>query len=42
MGFEPLSEALLSALQPLAHSFMVVLTEVACLREFLDLSFVLP
>ena len=42
MGFEPLSEAPLSALQPPAHSFLVVLAEVTCLREFLDLSFVLP
>ena len=42
MGLEPLSEAPLNALQPPAHSFLVVLAEVACLREFLDLSLVLP
>ena len=42
MGLEPLSEAPLRALQPPAHSFLVVLAEAACLREFLDLSFVLP
>ena len=42
MGFEPLSEAPLCALQPPAHSFLVVLTEAACLRRFLDLSFELP
>ena len=42
MGFEPLSEAPISALQPPVHSFLVVLAEAACLREFLDLSIVLP
>ena len=31
-----------SALQSPARSFLVVLAEVACLREFLDLSFALP
>ena len=35
-------EAPISALQPPAHSFLVVLAEAACLREFLDLSIVLP
>ena len=42
MGLEPLSEATLSALQLPARSFLVVLDEAASLREFLDLSFVLP
>ena len=42
MGLEPLSEAPISALQPPAHSFLVVLAEAACLRELLDLSIVLP
>ena len=42
MGLEPLSEAPLSALQLPARSFLVVLAEAASLREFLDLSFVLP
>ena len=42
MGLEPLSEAPISALQPPAHSFLVVLADAACLREFLDLSIVLP
>ena len=42
MGLEPLSEAPLSALQLPAHSFLVVLAEAASLREFLDLSIVLP
>ena len=42
MGFEPLSGASLCALQPPAHSFLVVLAEAACLRRFLDLSFALP
>ena len=42
MGLETLSEAPLSAMQPQAHSFLVVLAEAAGLREFLDLSFVLP
>ena len=34
--------ALLIALQLLAHSFLVVLAASAFLREFLDLSIVLP
>ena len=42
LGLEHLSEAPLSALQPPAHSFLVVLAEAACLRGFLDLSIVLP
>ena len=42
MGFEPLSEAPLSALQLPARSFLVVLAEATDLREFLDLSIVLP
>ena len=42
MGLEPLSEAPLCALQPLAPSFLVVLAEAACLRRLLDLSIVLP
>ena len=42
MGLEPLSEAPLSALQPPAPSFLVVLAEAACLRKLLDLSIVLP
>ena len=42
MGLEPLLEAPLSALQLPARSFLVVLAEAASLREFLDLSFVLP
>ena len=42
MGLEPLSEAPISVLQPPAHSFLVVFAEAACLREFLDLSLVLP
>ena len=42
MGLGPLSEAPLSALQPPAPSFLVVLAVAACLREFLGLSIVLP
>ena len=42
MGLEPLSEAPLSALQPPAPSFLVVLAVAACLQVFLDLSMVLP
>ena len=42
MGLEPLSGAPLCALQPPAHSFLVVLAEAACLRKLLDLSIVLP
>ena len=42
MGLEPLSEASLRALQLPARSFLVVLAEAASLREFLDLSIVLP
>ena len=42
MGLEPLSEAPLSALQLPTRSFLVVLAEAASLREFLDLSLVLP
>ena len=42
MGLEPLSEAPLCALQPLAPSFLVVLAEATCLRKLLDLSIVLP
>ena len=42
MGLKPLSEAPLCALQPPAHSFLVVLAEAACLRKLLDLSIVLP
>ena len=42
MGLEPLSEAPLSALQPPAHSFLVVLAVAACLWELLVLSVVLP
>ena len=38
----PLSEAPLSALQSPVHSFLMVLAVAACLREFLDLSIVLP
>ena len=38
---EPLSEAPLCALQPLAPSFLVVLAEAACFRRLLDLSIVL-
>ena len=42
MGLEPLLEAPLCALQPLAHSFLVVLAVAACLRKLLDLFIVLP
>ena len=42
MGFEPLSEASLRALQLPARSFLVVLAEAASLREVLALSIVLP
>ena len=42
LGFEPRSVAQLCALQPLAPSFWVVLTEAAGLGRFLDLSIVLP
>ena len=42
MVLEPLSEAPLCALQPPAHSFLVVLAVAACLRELLDLSIVFP
>ena len=42
IGFEPLSEATLCALQPLAPSFRVVLAKAAGLRKLLDLSIVLP
>ena len=42
MGLEPLSEAPLCALQPLAPSLRVVLAEAACLCRYLDLSIVLP
>ena len=42
MGLEPLSEAPLCALRPLAPSFRVVLAEAAGLRRLLDLSIVLP
>ena len=42
MGLEPLSEAPLCGLKPLAPSLLVVLAEAACLRRFLDLSIVLP
>ena len=42
VGLEPLSEAPLCVLQPLAPSFLVVLAEAACLRRLLDLSIVLP
>ena len=42
LGFEPRSVAQLCALQPLAPSFRVVLTEAAGLGRFLDLSIVLP
>ena len=42
MGFVPLSEAPLSALQLPALPFLVVLAEAAGLRGFLDLSLVLP
>ena len=38
----PVSEAPLSTLQLTALPFLVVLAEVASLREFLDLSSVLP
>ena len=41
LGFEPLSEASLSALR-LQALFLVVLTTAACLREFWALSRVLP
>ena len=41
LGLEPLSEAPLCALQPLAPSFRVVLAEAEGLRRFLDLSIVL-
>ena len=34
MGLAPLSEAPFSALQPPAHSFLVVLAEATCLRKF--------
>ena len=42
MGLEPLSEAPLSAPAAAGAFFLVVLAEAAGLREFLDLSFVLP
>ena len=42
MGFEPLSEASLRALQLPARFLLVVLAEAASLREFLALSIVLP
>ena len=42
LGLEPRSVAPLCALQPLAPSFRVVLTEAAGLRRLLDLSVVLP
>ena len=42
LGLEPLSEAPLCALQPLAPSLLVVLAEAECLRRFLDLFIVLP
>ena len=42
LGLELRSVGLLCALQPLAPSFRVVLTEAAGLRRFLDLSIVLP
>ena len=42
LGFEPRSVAQLCALQPLAPSFRVVLTDAAGLRRFLALSIVLP
>ena len=42
LGLEPRSVAPLCALQPLAPSFRVVLTEAAGLRRLLDLSIVLP
>ena len=41
MGFEPLSEASLRTLS-LQADFLVALAEAASLREFLDLSIVLP
>ena len=41
MGLEPLSEAPLSGLRPLAPSFLVVLAVAACLQELLDLSIIL-
>ena len=41
MGFEPLLEAPLCALQPLAPSFRVVVAEAAGLRRLLGLSIVL-
>ena len=42
LGFEPRLVAQLCALQPLASSFRVVLTDAAGLGRFLDLSIVLP
>ena len=42
LGLEPWSVAPLCALQPLAPSFRVVLTEAAGFRRLLDLSIVLP
>ena len=42
LGFEPWSMAPLCALQPLAPSFRVVLTDAAGLGRLLDLSMVLP
>ena len=42
LGFVPRSVAQLCALQPLAPSFRVVLTEAAALGRFLVLSIVLP
>ena len=42
LGLEPRSVIPLCALQPLAPSFRVVLTEAAGLRRILDLSIVLP
>ena len=42
MGFEPLSEASLRALQLPARSFLVVLAEAASLLEVLAISIVLP
>ena len=42
VGLEPLSEAPLRALHLPALPFLGVLAEAADLREFLDLSFVLP
>ena len=42
MGLEPLSEAPLCALQPLAPSFRVVLAEATGLQRLMDPSIVLP